>query len=111
MAIRVECPGCHKGIQASEQHLGKRAKCPACGAAVLIASPAPIVSHDDQPAPVAQRKSDGPWWEWKITVPVAVCLALIWGFVGLAIGWFGGRFWMAIELRNAVDVIADKLGK
>ena len=59
MAIKVECPACGKRLSAPDSAAGKRAKCPTCGAVVVVPEPvydAEEVSEDqgleEKPAPL-----------------------------------------------------------
>ncbi len=41
MPITVQCGGCTKRFRASDQHAGKRGKCPSCGAVIHVPEPTP----------------------------------------------------------------------
>jgi hypothetical protein len=38
MSVSLSCPGCGKGLRVKEEWAGRHAKCPTCGAAVLVPS-------------------------------------------------------------------------
>ena len=61
MSATVICPNCDKTLKVSEEALGKRAKCPACGNAfdlVAVDDPAPPPSPSVSPG--ADASPDGP---------------------------------------------------
>ncbi len=42
MKFKVSCPNCQKALNASDELVGKRAKCPDCGGVVLVTAPKPV---------------------------------------------------------------------
>ncbi len=50
--IRVICPNCQSKLNAKEELLGQKRKCPKCGQAVLIARP----DADSQPSPPSPQR-------------------------------------------------------
>ncbi len=64
MSIKVICEKCGKPLQASDESAGKRAKCPSCGASVLISAAPSAVS-----LPVAEVVRE------KKVLPIAVPLS------------------------------------
>jgi hypothetical protein len=55
MPIKVACGHCGQGLSAPDAALGKRAKCPKCGNAVLIAAPGvPHTPPVGMPVPIAR---------------------------------------------------------
>lgn len=48
MTFVVECPSCSQTLKATDQHIGRRAKCPKCGGSVTIGR-SPVDEHSDVP--------------------------------------------------------------
>ena len=42
MKFKISCPTCQKMLNASDELVGKRAKCPDCGGVVLVTAPKPV---------------------------------------------------------------------
>ena len=42
MKFKIACPTCQKMLNASDELVGKRAKCPDCGGVVLVTAPKPV---------------------------------------------------------------------
>ena len=42
MKFKISCPTCQKLLNASDELVGKRAKCPDCGGVVLVTAPKPV---------------------------------------------------------------------
>ena len=42
MKFKISCPNCQKALNASEELVGKRAKCPDCGGVVVVTAPKPV---------------------------------------------------------------------
>ncbi len=42
MKFKISCPTCQKLLNASDELIGKRAKCPDCGGVVLVTAPKPV---------------------------------------------------------------------
>jgi len=45
MTIRIKCPNCSRGVQATDEYAGKSAKCPGCGGKIDIPWPETIVDE------------------------------------------------------------------
>jgi hypothetical protein len=66
LAIEVQCEKCGQTLRAGETHIGKRARCPKCGAAVLITAPgggsapapAEAAAPQQKPADAAAQRAD-----------------------------------------------------
>jgi hypothetical protein len=52
MPITFNCP-CGKTLRVPDEHAGRRAKCPTCGAVVPIPGPDPVFEVEEKPAPGA----------------------------------------------------------
>jgi hypothetical protein len=52
MPITFDCP-CGKTLRVPDEHAGRRAKCPACGAVVPIPGPDPVFEVEEKPKPGA----------------------------------------------------------
>jgi hypothetical protein len=50
--ITFSCP-CGKTLRVPDEHAGRRAKCPACGAVVPIPGPDPVFEVEEKPKPGA----------------------------------------------------------
>lgn len=42
MKFKISCPDCQKVLNASDELVGKKAKCPGCGSVVLVTAPKPV---------------------------------------------------------------------
>ncbi len=42
MKFQINCPTCQKALNASDELVGKRAKCPDCGGVVVVTAPKPV---------------------------------------------------------------------
>lgn len=42
MKFKISCPNCQKALNASDELVGKRAKCPDCGGVVVVTAPKPV---------------------------------------------------------------------
>jgi len=62
MTVEVSCPACSGAFKVAEQHIGKRAKCPKCGARFLIVAP------QDEDEPVLADL------DWQSPIPIPVSL-------------------------------------
>lgn len=47
MKFRIACPNCQKSLHASDELVGKRAKCPDCGEVVLVTAPKTFRGEED----------------------------------------------------------------
>jgi uncharacterized Zn finger protein len=56
MAISMECPGCERTLQTTDELAGKRIRCPGCGQ-VMVASAARPTSG---PTPMPPRDNHSP---------------------------------------------------
>jgi hypothetical protein len=50
--ITFNCP-CGKTLRVPDEHAGRRAKCPACGAVVPVPGPDPVFEVEEKPQPGA----------------------------------------------------------
>ncbi|MFN0060612.1 MAG: hypothetical protein ACKVX7_19330 [Planctomycetota bacterium] len=57
MAVRALCDKCHKSFSAQDEYLGRRIKCPSCGAKVKVLSP------DELRAERHRRRAQKAWQE------------------------------------------------
>ncbi len=46
MKFKISCPTCQKMLNASDELVGRRAKCPDCGGVVLVTAPKPVQGED-----------------------------------------------------------------
>ncbi len=66
---KVRCTGCDKNLQFEDRHIGRKVKCPNCGAAVMLAVAAEVTKPRDEiddpfledaaPPPVRKKKVPG----------------------------------------------------
>lgn len=57
MPISVVCPECSARMNAPDELLGKKVKCPKCQSPIMVTPPEYDVIEDDRPAPVRPAKS------------------------------------------------------
>jgi hypothetical protein len=60
MAIVITCPSCAGRLQVPERALGKRGRCPRCGAAMLLTRPEVAPQKVNCPPPPTERSPAGP---------------------------------------------------
>lgn len=104
MTFAVQCPNCSKSLKASDEHIGRRAKCPQCGASVTIVRPAaeeppadptpPPVIRSDNERTAAMRNS-----RRTFSLPIFVGTAI----GTLVLGYFLGREHIKYEMRSALS--------
>jgi phage FluMu protein Com len=46
MKFKISCPNCQKLLNASDELVGKRAKCPGCGGVVVVTAPKPVQGEE-----------------------------------------------------------------
>jgi predicted RNA-binding Zn-ribbon protein involved in translation (DUF1610 family) len=69
MAIQVTCPSCQGKFNAPDNAAGKRAKCPTCGSAIQIPTPAPVEEILEAEALPASPYSDE---DFEVEAPAAL---------------------------------------
>lgn len=57
--ITFNC-ACGKTLKVPDEHAGRRAKCPVCGAVVGVPGPDPVFEVVERPRPGAARHSNSP---------------------------------------------------
>jgi hypothetical protein len=103
MTFAVQCPNCSNSLKATDKHIGRRAKCPKCGASVTIArlhedaapeapTPVPPILAFTEPV-VASRNQ-----KRTFSLPVFVGTAIS----ALLAGYFVGREHIKYEMRSAL---------
>jgi len=60
MPLKMPCPTCRKVVTYSEQHVGKKIRCPKCQSPIVLAGPMPAPAPAPRPAPApAPRPAPG----------------------------------------------------
>jgi len=68
--IRFHCPGCAREMKIEDRHAGKQARCPKCGAALLVPFQGiAIRDREPRPSPSPPAPSRGEWLEAAAATP------------------------------------------
>lgn len=106
MPIIVSC-GCGRKFRAKEEHIGKRAKCPACGEALVISGPTeakesqtpkPAVRKAAQATPAVESARAEPARKWSLEGLIVAAIVIV---LGISDAFEGARAFESAAAREA----------
>ncbi len=107
----MPCPACRKNLTATEEHLGKKVKCAACGAVVVVSKPPSDSS--DRPllfaAELANPQSRRAWSQRSRQSNSA--LVVLAALLGLVAGYFAGREHLKYEISSTLRSAGEEFSK